>query len=114
MPLNNARIEAAKPGEKPYKLAERGLYLLVQPTGLKWWRLKYRFGPRKDGKTGKAEKSLSLGVYPDVPLKRAREKRDEAVSFWRRAWTQERSARLRNTPSASPICTRWRRLQAPG
>jgi integrase len=38
-------------------------------TGGKWWRLKYRF----DGK----EKRLSLGVYPDVGLKDARERRDE-------------------------------------
>lgn len=79
MPLNNVRIEAAKPKPKPYKLAdEKGLYLLVHPAGHKWWRLKYRFGPRKDGKPGKAEKVLALGVYPDVSLKRAREKRDEA------------------------------------
>lgn len=79
MPLNNVRIESAKPRPKPYKLGdEKGLYLLVQPTGQKWWRLKYRFGARKDGKPGQAEKMLSLGVYPEVSLKRARERRDEA------------------------------------
>lgn len=79
MPLSNVRVESAKPREKPYKLGdEKGLYLLVQPTGQKWWRLKYRFGPRKDGKPGQAEKMLSLGIYPDVSLKRARERRDEA------------------------------------
>lgn len=79
MPLNNVRVQSAKPGEKQYKLAdERGLYLLVHPNGCKWWRMKYRFGPRKDGKPGKAEKVLALGVYPDVSLKRAREKRDDA------------------------------------
>lgn len=79
MPLNNVRVESAKPGEKQYKLAdERGLYLLVHPSGCKWWRMKYRFGPRKDGKPGKAEKVFAIGVYPEVSLKRAREKRDEA------------------------------------
>ncbi len=79
MPLNNVRVESAKPGEKQYKLAdERGLYLLVHPSGCKWWRMKYRFGPRKDGKPGKAEKVLALGVFPEVSLKRAREKRDDA------------------------------------
>jgi hypothetical protein len=46
-------------------------------TADKWWRLEYRFGGRADGKPGKAEKVLALGVYPDVSLKRAREKRDE-------------------------------------
>lgn len=79
MPLNNVRVESAKPRQKPYKVAdEKGLYLLVQPTGSKWWRLKYRYGARRDGKPGQAEKMLSLGVYPDVSLKRARERRDEA------------------------------------
>lgn len=47
-----------------------GLYLEVAPTGGKWWRLKYRFAGK--------EKRISLGVYPDVSLKEAREKRDAA------------------------------------
>jgi integrase len=50
-----------------------GLYLEVAPSGGKWWRLKYRFGSK--------EKRLSLGVYPDVSLKDARERRDEARKF---------------------------------
>jgi integrase len=60
----------AKAKDKPYKLAdEKGLYALVKPAG-KYWRLDYRF----EGK----RKTLALGVYPDVSLKKAREKRDEA------------------------------------
>ena len=71
MPLTDTAIRNAKPAEKPVKLFdERGLYLEISPTGGKWWRLKYRF----DGK----EKRLSLGVYPDVSLKDARERRDAA------------------------------------
>lgn len=71
MPLNDTAIRNAKPAEKPFKLFdERGLYLEVAPSGGKWWRLKYRF----DGK----EKRLSLGVYPDVTLKEARNRRDDA------------------------------------
>src|SRR5262245_26311150 len=69
--LTEAEIRAAKAPEKPLKLFDGGgLYLLVNPNGSRWWRLKYRLAGR--------EKLLSLGVYPDVPLKRAREKRDEA------------------------------------
>jgi integrase len=69
--LTDAKIRTAKPAEKPYKLAdERGLYLLVNPGGGRLWRLKYRV----DGK----EKLLSLGGYPDLSLKAARERRDEA------------------------------------
>ena len=65
-----AVVKAAKPREKPYKLFdERGLFLLVTPAGGRWWRFKYRLEGR--------EKLLSLGVYPDVSLKQARERRDE-------------------------------------
>jgi integrase len=71
MPLTNTAVRNAKPGKKPMKLFDdRGLYLEVSPAGGKWWRHKYRF----EGK----EKRLSLGVYPDVGLKEARERRDEA------------------------------------
>ncbi len=71
MSLSDTAIRNAKPGEKPLKVYdEAGLYLLVNPNGSRWWRFKYRF----DGK----EKLLSLGVYPDVTLKKAREKRNAA------------------------------------
>lgn len=46
------------------------MYLELSPAGGKWWRLKYRFGGK--------EKRISLGTYPDVGLKQARERRDEA------------------------------------
>lgn len=71
MPLTNTGIRNFKPGKKPLRLFdERGLYLEVSPAGGKWWRLKYRFGNK--------EKRLSLGVYPDVGLKDARNRREEA------------------------------------
>ena len=71
MPLTDTGIRNAKASKKPVKLFdERGLYLEVAPAGGKWWRLKYRF----DGK----EKRLSLGVYPDVGLRDARDRRDTA------------------------------------
>lgn len=71
MPLSDTTCRNAKPKDKPYKLAdEKAMYLEVMPTGAKYWRMKYRF----DGK----EKRLALGVYPDVGLKNARDKRDEA------------------------------------
>jgi len=65
------RIRTANPRERAYKLFdERGLFLFVTPTGGRLWRFRYRIGP--------LEKLISLGAYPDVTLKRAREKRDEA------------------------------------
>ncbi len=71
MPLVDTTVRNATPAEKPKKLFDSGgLYLEVSPTGGKWWRLKYRFGGK--------EKRLSLGVYPDVSLRDARERRDKA------------------------------------
>lgn len=69
--LTEAEVRNALPGEKPRKIFDGGgLYLEVAPNGSRWWRLKYRI----DG----VEKRLSLGVYPDITLKRARERRQEA------------------------------------
>ena len=71
MPLQDATVRTAKPEAKPYKMSdERGLFVLVHPNGSKYWRMKYRI----DGK----EKLLALGVYPEVGLKEARERRDDA------------------------------------
>lgn len=70
MPLTDTSIRAAKPTDKPFRMFDAGgLYIEVAPSGGKWWRFKYRV----DGK----EKRISLGVYPDVSLKTAREKRDD-------------------------------------
>ena len=69
MALTDSTVRAAKPHAKAHKLFDGGgLYLEVSPAGGKWWRWKYRFGGKK--------KRLSLGVYPDVSLKSAREGRD--------------------------------------
>ncbi len=71
MSLTDTTVRNTKPRDKPFKLTdEKGLFLLIKPNGNKWWRLKYRF----EGK----EKLLSCGVYPDVSLKQARERREEA------------------------------------
>ncbi len=70
-PLTDSAIKAAKPKEKPYKLADgQGLYLEITPNGSKLWRLKYRHSDK--------EKRLALGAYPAVTLLKARQRRDEA------------------------------------
>lgn len=64
-------VRNAKPKEKMHRLFdERGLYLEITPNGAKYWRLKYRF----NGK----DKRFALGVYPEVSLAEARDKRDQA------------------------------------
>lgn len=71
MALTDTLIHNTQPADKPQTLNdERGLSILIQPNGGKWWRFRYRFA-------GKA-KMLSLGTYPDVGLKEARKRRDEA------------------------------------
>ena len=71
MPLSDIAIHKAKPASKPLKLTDGGgLYLILNPTGSRWWRLDYRF----EGK----RKTLSMGVYSDIGLKDARERRDAA------------------------------------
>ena len=71
MPLTDTIIRNAKPADKPRRMFDGGgLYLEISPKGGKWWRLKYRY----HGK----EKRISLGVYPDVSLKKARERREAA------------------------------------
>lgn len=107
MPLSDSAIRSAKPGPKPRKLADGGgLFLLIHPNGGKWWRLKYRF----DGK----EKLLSMGVYPDVGLKEARERRDGARKLLasgvdpgqhRKAQKAARAARGANTFEA--VAREW-------
>ena len=77
MKLTNTACQGAKAKEKPYKLTDgQGLYLHVMPNGSKYWRLKYRFAGK--------EKILAVGVYPEVSLKEAREKRTEARELLRK------------------------------
>lgn len=71
MALTDTAIKNAKPAAKPVRVFDRdGLYLEVSPGGGKWWRFKYRYAGK--------EKRLSLGVYPEVDLKKARKRTSDA------------------------------------
>lgn len=71
MALTDKEIQALKPREKKYKIFDGdGLYLLVHPRGWKFWYMKYHIAARPH--------EVSFGAYPAVPLKLARERRDEA------------------------------------
>jgi integrase len=71
MSLSDAKVRNAKPRQKPYKIADgEGLFLYVTPSGGKYWRFKYFFGGK--------EKLLALGVYPEITLADARERRTQA------------------------------------
>ena len=71
MALTDTAIRNAKRRARPFKLADgEGMYLLIQPSGARYWRLKYRYAGK--------EKVLALGVYPDTTLQAARRRRTEA------------------------------------
>ena len=71
MALTAIEVKGAKATDKPQKLADGGgMYLLIQPNGSKYWRLDYRFAGKR--------KTLAIGVYPDVSLLEARDRRDAA------------------------------------
>ncbi|KUO54552.1 MAG: integrase [Sphingomonadales bacterium BRH_c3] len=71
MPLTDVAIRNARPRARPYKMGDsHGLFLLVQPSGGKLWRLKYRIHGR--------EKKVALGIYPEVGLAEARNRMREA------------------------------------
>ena len=69
MKLNDALIKSIKPTDKTQKIPDgKGLYLFATPNGSKWWRFLYRYGGK--------QKTLSMGVYPQVTLKEARAERE--------------------------------------
>ena len=113
MPLTATAIRKAKPREKPRKLYDsRGLYLEIAPRGTKAWRFKYRFAGK--------EKRISMGIYPEVSLKLARQRRDEArkllardidPSAYRKARKQSRRQGARNSFEA--VATEWLTKHSP-
>ena len=71
MALTDTAIRNTKPADKPIKLFDGGgLFVHITPAGQRYWRLKYRFAGK--------EKLLAIGVYPEVGLKEARDRREEA------------------------------------
>lgn len=116
--LTDVQARKAKPKDKPYKLSDSGgLYLYVAPTGLRSWRMKFRF----QGK----EKLLTFGPYPDVSISEARERRDEARRQIRnhedpsgaraRAREQKERARIERARGLTfeQIGRTWHEMQAP-
>ena len=71
MKLTDTAVRKAKPLDRPYRVADGGgMYLEIKPNGSKYWRMAYRFAGK--------QKTLALGVYPDITLADARERRNEA------------------------------------
>lgn len=107
MALTEKALRALKPQEKPFKVSdERSLYLLVTPSGARCWRLKYRIAG--------TEKVLALGTYPDVPLKVARERRDEArklIAAGVDPGVKRKAEKIARADTFSAIAKEWLDLQ---
>ncbi|MBX2848074.1 MAG: Arm DNA-binding domain-containing protein [Acidiferrobacterales bacterium] len=94
MLTKDLQIKNLKSADKPYKKSVgNGLSILVQPNGAKYWRYSYR--------VGKTQKTLALGVYPNVRLKQAKEKRDEAQRLLTKVWTQVLKEKRQSSPNLS-------------
>jgi integrase len=71
MALTDLEVRKSKASDKPQKLADGGgMYLLIHPNGSKYWRLDYRFAGKR--------KTLAIGVYPEISLLEARNRREAA------------------------------------
>lgn len=111
--LTVTAIERARPQSKPYRLSDRrGLYLIVNPNGARWWRFAYSTVSRRN--------NISLGVYPDVGIAEARQRRDDArkliakgidPSIQRKVEKVAEAAATENTFRA--VAKRWRGLELP-
>jgi len=118
MALTDLQLKQAAPRDKDWKLADSGgLYILIRTNGSKLWRMKYR----QDGH----EKKLTFGRYPEVSLRDARLRRDEArveigqggypalrkreekIAALIRAATRSNRSRTNSLPSARPRVSRW-------
>lgn len=102
-PLNNTKIDKAKPQQKEFTLSDgKGLYLLIKPNGAKLWRFNYY----KPFTQPKKRALIGVGKYPDISLQQARAIRDEYLSLlaqnidpatYRRQQEQIKKDELNNT-----------------
>jgi integrase len=107
--LTDTELKALRPRDRPYKRSDaRGLYVIVNPDGARWWRFRYRVGGR--------EKLISLGTYPDTSLKLAREKRDDArrdLAAGIDPSAQRLAAKMAAADTFEAIGREWLKVQEP-
>jgi hypothetical protein len=109
MLLTSRIVRAARPRERRYVLAdEHGMSLHVMPRGSKWWRFRYRFH--------RAERMISLGVYPDVDLATARRLHTDARGLLARdigPSADRKEKRAANARTFEVVARQWFRLLEP-
>ncbi|MEF9901490.1 MAG: integrase arm-type DNA-binding domain-containing protein [Pseudomonas sp.] len=113
MPITDTAARQAKPKEKPYTLKDGdGLFLYIAEGGTKSWHFRFSW----HGKQAR----ISLGTYPEIGLRDARERRDEARSLVakgidprteRRQAKAEAAVHQENTFEA--VANRWHEFKLP-
>ncbi|WP_443640111.1 Arm DNA-binding domain-containing protein [Candidatus Njordibacter sp. Uisw_039] len=112
MSLTDIQIRQSKPKDKSYKLSDgKGLFLLVTPTGARYWRLKYRIAGK--------EKLLSFGVYPSISLKKARKACTDAKDLLEQGIDPSQAKKAKKveqlqalTNNLEAIAREWQKQQA--
>jgi hypothetical protein len=106
--LTEGVVRDAEPREKTYKLCDTGgLFVMVNPDGSRWWRLRYKYGEK--------ERGISLGTYPLVSLKLARQRRDDAKRMLQDGLDpshQRRVQRVSQTVTFELVAQEWLELQS--
>ena len=96
MRLSEAAVRQTKPKDKQFKLIDgNGLHLLIHPNGGRYWQFRYRFGGK--------EKSFSLGMYPEVGLRDARNGRDDARKVLRNGEDPSQLKKLTKLRANAPV-----------
>lgn len=116
--LTDAKIRALKPQDRPFKVSDgEQLYLLVTPVGGRSWRMNYQFGRNAAGKL--AQKTLTIGSYPAISLRDARDARDQAKTMLAKGIEPKpvdlfaRGAPIEDTrPRFEKVARAWHGLQA--
>jgi integrase len=107
MALTDTAIRKAKARDKSYKLTDgAGLYLEVMPSGARYWRWRYRYAGK--------DTRLAFGVYPEVTLAEARQRRDKARAAIRdgrdpsaERKVERRNAKLSAAESFGAVSVEW-------
>ena len=98
MKLTDKECQNVKPKTQLFKLSDgQGLYLQIEPNGSKFWRYAYRYM--------KKQKTLALGIYPEVSLKEARDKHQAARKLLKEGKDPSTEKRLQKEKAEASAAT---------
>ena len=106
--ITDSQIKSAKAKDKRYIISDQGgLFLEIAPSGSKWWRFRYTFAGRR--------RLMSFGVYPEISLKKARERRDQArvlIAQGVDPLEEKNQAEAKSGPTFGEVAKEWFALKS--